>query len=260
MTDLEELREHGFTVLCRGVPDALAARLQDAVDRLDSEQDERLGVEHLDAIDQRGALHNLCDLDDSFVDLLLALPIDRFASALIGADYILHTYDSLSMYPGQTRYPWDFHTDLMPFNDLAVPDDRALGVTFLCYLDRTGATGATFLVEGSHRRIGHLPDVEDLTTSAIQVEVAPGTVVVMDARLWHCSSWNAGDRKRRLVKACVTRSAIRPVFDYIRSTRPERLDALPPRVRTLFGVPPLVSIAEFHERMDAPAPLSQRRL
>jgi hypothetical protein len=261
VSHLEEIGDRGFTVLDRNIPAHLVRRLQDTIDRLDDEQDRLLGVDHLDAIDQRGALHNLCDFDSAFVDLLRAFPIRELAPVSIGPNYILHTYDSLSMYPGQNRYPWDFHTDLMPFNDVDVPKGSALGLTFLCYLDRTTTTtGATFLVPYSHRRRGHLPDLEDLSASAMQMEVMPGTVVVMDARLWHCSSWNAGHRKRRLVKACVTRSAIQPVFDYVRSTRPESLASLPAEVRELFGTPPMVSISEFHDRLPPSQPLERRRL
>jgi ectoine hydroxylase-related dioxygenase (phytanoyl-CoA dioxygenase family) len=245
-TQAYELRTMGYTVL----PGVLAAQevaaLAVRMDELQAEDEACWGVDRLDAIGQRGALRNLADRGTEFERLLGTPPLHQLADDLLGPRYVLHSYDGLVLHPGDGRFPWDFHTDLLALCGVAFPARLAPGVNCLVAVDASGSgNGATWVVPGSHRSVVRNPDPSLLAQLARQPALAAGDLLLFDARLQHCAGHNSSSRPRRLIKIELAQPWLRGQLDYARSVRPEIVDRLAPAARRAIGVPAPASIEEF---------------
>ncbi|HET7232104.1 MAG TPA: phytanoyl-CoA dioxygenase family protein, partial [Longimicrobium sp.] len=234
---LYELRTVGFTVLRGALAPERVVALRQTIDRLLAEDDAEWGADTLAAIGQRGALRNLCESGEPFRELLSSFPAFPLLDALLGRDYILHSYDSLVLFPGDGRFPWDFHTDVSPLGGVGFPADRTPSINCLCYVDETTAVnGATWLIPGSHRSVMRDPAPEDLGVLATQAVGQAGDVLVFDARIWHCAGENRSALPRRLIKVMFCKPWLRPQMDYSRAVTPATMALLDDRVRRLLGV------------------------
>ncbi len=233
------LSTSGYIFLPGAVDRPILASLQCAIDRMLAEDDATCGVHELEAMGQRGALRNLCDHSPPFQALLADSPVYPILDTLLAPGYILHSYDGLVLYPGDGRFPWDFHTDLLPLVGVAFPANQIPGINCLYYLDNTTPeNGATWLVPASHRSFITKPQSEEMAQFAIQVVGKAGAVLLFDARLWHCAGNNQSNTSRRLIKTLFVSPWLRPQMDYPRAIRPDVLERLNPRAREVIGRPP----------------------
>ena len=254
MSAAYELATRGFTFLRRSLAPARVMLLREAIDRMQAEDEARYGTAVLHGMGQLGALRNLCDFGVPFEELLTDSPIFPLLDALLGSDYVLHSYDGLVLLPRNGRFPWDFHTDLMPLRGVAFPAERTPGINCLYYLDEvTAANGATWIVPSSHRSLLMQPPPERLAARAIQAAGSPGDVLLFDSRLWHCAGNNTTTAPRRLIKALFCQPWLRPQMDYSRAVRAEVMDRLPIRVRHLLGVgvAPPATVEELRQSLAA---------
>jgi ectoine hydroxylase-related dioxygenase (phytanoyl-CoA dioxygenase family) len=243
-----ELRTKGFTVLRGALDVALVARMIEAVDRLLAEDDRTWGAENLEAMHERGALRNLCDLDPVFAELLAASPAMPIVEQLLGDRFVLNCFDALVLFPGQGRYPWDFHTDVLPLANYATPAETVPAVNVIYYLgDVDRANGATWFVPGSHRCVSRAVPTEMLADFAESVQAGPGDVLLNDARAWHCAGANTSSEYRPVVKSLFTAPWFRPQMDFTRAVAPDVLATLDDRTRGVLGVGhvPPTSVAEL---------------
>jgi ectoine hydroxylase-related dioxygenase (phytanoyl-CoA dioxygenase family) len=242
------VRARGFTVLRGVLEKPFVDRVLAAVDRLVDEDDATWGAENLVAMHERGALRNLCDLDPVFAELLARSPALPVLDALLGDRYVLNCYDGLVLFPGEGRYPWDFHTDVLPLAGYATPGGTAPAINVLYFLgDTNEQNGATWFVPGSHRCVMPSPPPELLAELAEPVEATAGDMLLCDARIWHCAGTNRSPHRRALVKSLFTAPWFRPQMDFTRAVAADVAGALDPRTRRLlgFGNAPPISVAEL---------------
>jgi ectoine hydroxylase-related dioxygenase (phytanoyl-CoA dioxygenase family) len=246
------LRTAGYVKLEGALEPARVDALRTALDAMSAEDDAAWGTSFLDSIGQRGALRNLCDHSEPFQKLLADSPVYPLIDELLETPYVLHSYDGLVLFPGQGRFPWDFHTDVTPLADVAFPANRTPGINCLYYLDDAGReNGATWLVPASHRATVRSAPPEELAELAEQIAGHAGDALLFDARLWHCAGENRSARPRRLVKMLFCQPWLRPQMDYSRAVRPEIQARLDPRARRLLGVgvAPPASVRELREAL-----------
>jgi ectoine hydroxylase-related dioxygenase (phytanoyl-CoA dioxygenase family) len=248
-----QLRTAGYTFLRGALERQRVEDLGACIDRMLAEDDKTWGADALKAIGQRGALRNLCDYDIQFQRLLSDTPIYYFIDEVLGADYVLHSFDGLVLFPGDGRFPWDFHTDFSQLSGVSFPADRTFGINCLYYMDdATEMNGATWLVPASQHCILRAPAPSELAPLAIQAVGRAGDALLFDARLWHCAGRNISDHPRRLVKAMYCSPWLRPQMDYARAVRPEVRGRLDTRTLYLLGVgsAPPVSVKELREDLS----------
>lgn len=245
------LRTAGWTLVSGALTEHEVAALARRMDELLAEDDAHWGADRLSAIGQRGALRNLADRGPEF-ERLLGIPVlHELAHDLVGGQYLLHSYDGLVLQPGEGRFPWDFHTDLLPLRGVAFPPELIPGVNCLVAVDASGPrNGATWVVPGSHRSLVRDPDPGRLAESAIQPVLRSGDLLLFDARIWHCAGHNGSDRARRLIKIELVQPWLRPQLDYARAVRPEVLARLAPAARMAIGSPLPASVEEFWLAME----------
>jgi len=127
-------------------------------------------------------------------------------SELFGPGHRITSTSGIVTHPGAPRGGW--HAD-WPYNQRIgshLPEpygDAVLHVSAIFMLsDFTESNGATLVVPGSHRRAsnpsggraGHQADSPHPAEKP--VIGSPGTVLLFDARLWHCRGPNRGDEPR----------------------------------------------------------------
>lgn len=248
MRALYELQTAGYIRIEGALTPERTAALRQAIDQLMADDEAAWGLEQLQAMGQHGALRNLCDHGALFEELLADTPIFPLLDCLLGARYILHSYDGLVLLPDMGRFPWDFHTDLMALQGVAFPATFSPGINCLYYLDDvTTENGATWLVAGSHRTMWGDPPVEELAQLAFQALGRAGDALLFDARLWHCAGHNRSGTPRRLIKTLFCQPWLRPQMEYSRAVRPEVLERLDSRALRLLGAgtAPAISVAEL---------------
>ncbi|WP_343443777.1 phytanoyl-CoA dioxygenase family protein [Micromonospora schwarzwaldensis] len=242
----------GYAVLPGVLSPEQTRRTREVLHRLSEQDDETYGSEELAKLRERGALRNLAAADDAFHPLLESSPALDVVDALLGPKGILNCYDALTLFPGQGRYPWDYHTDLMDVTGVSFPPSRIPGVNVLYYFDRVREeNGATWVVPGSHHTLADKPDPDVMAPLSVPLEVEPGDGVVFDARIWHCAGTNHVGGARTLIKTLFTAPWYRPQMDFTRAVPPEILDRLAPRAQrylNVHNVPP-TSVEELRWRL-----------
>ncbi|WAP59489.1 phytanoyl-CoA dioxygenase family protein [Streptomyces sp. S465] len=232
-----KVRTTGYAVLPGVLSPEETRRTREALHRLSELDDETHGVERLVGMRERGALRNLAAADDVFHALLETSPALDIVDAFLGPRGILNCFDALTLFPGQGRYPWDYHTDLMDVTGVSFPPNRIPGVNVLYYFDRVREeNGATWVVPGSHLTLADEPDPEVMAPLSVPLEVEPGDGVVFDARIWHCAGTNGSDVPRALIKTLFTAPWYRPQMDFTRAVPEDVLARLSPRARRYLNV------------------------
>jgi ectoine hydroxylase-related dioxygenase (phytanoyl-CoA dioxygenase family) len=248
------IRTNGYTMLHGGLSSNRLEMLRKCFDELLAKDEQLWGKEKLIALKQYGALRNLANENAAFADLLQNTPVYEVIDMLLSEDYILHSFDGLALFPGDGRFPWDFHTDLSPLNGVAFPANRCPAINCLYYLDDVNeANGATWIVPASHRSLIKTPPVDCLAQLAQQAVGRAGDILMFDGRIWHCAGENRTDKPRRVLKALYCEAWFRPQMDYWRGIRPEVRNQFNPRTKRLIGeasTPPS-SVEEFRNRLSA---------
>jgi ectoine hydroxylase-related dioxygenase (phytanoyl-CoA dioxygenase family) len=234
--DLETWHAKGYCMIKGALPQQSVNTLRNALDDALAQDIATTGLENLVAWGQLGALRNLSDLDQVFLDLLEMNSVFMFLDRVMRKNYVLHAYDGLILGKGEGRFPWDFHTDIEAIRGVAFARGHVPAANVLYYIDDvTEANGATRLVPHSHTALITDPDVQVLADLSIAAVGEPGDALIFDARLWHCAGNNNSSGSRRLIKMMVTEPWIKQTMDYSRALDQRKLEALSPRVRALLG-------------------------
>jgi Phytanoyl-CoA dioxygenase (PhyH) len=247
-----KVRTAGYAVLPGILSPAQTQLIRQALHRLSKLDDETHGSEALVQMRERGALRNLAAADDIFHPLLESSPALDVVDLFLGPRGILNCYDALTLFPGQGRYPWDYHTDLMDVIGVSFPPTRIPGVNILYYFDRVREeTGSTWVVPGSHLSLADEPDPDVMAPLSVPLEVEPGDGVVFDARIWHCAGTNHVGEARTIIKTLFTAPWYRPQMDFTRAVPANMLAKLSPRALrylNVHNVPP-TTVEELRWRL-----------
>lgn len=231
------IKTQGYAWIRGGLDADRVKAIAALIDRLIEEDDEKWGEECLTKMKQRGAIRNLINEDRVFEDLFTDSPVYPAIDSVMMSEYVLNSFIALVLFPGMERFPWDFHTDILPFVGTAFPAGSCAGINCLYYLDEVNeVNGATRIVPSSHRCVMQDPSVEALQRLAIPAEGGAGDILLFDARLWHCAGNNNTSRRRALIKALYCPAWLRPEMDYTRSVSSKVIERLGTRGRRLLGV------------------------
>ena len=201
-TDAEKHRldEDGYLVLEHFMSEELLASVRRRVDELFAEEGDGAGSEFKQEPGCR-RLANLVDKGPVFRQIITLSPPLDYVRHVLGPEIKLSSLNVRSVNPlwGGTQ---PLHCDMA-----AVPDERGFWVCNTVWLldDFTAANGPIRVVPGSHRW-GQLPQevlANPCATHPQEILLAgpAGTVVVMNAHLWHGGLPNRTDRPRTALHA-----------------------------------------------------------
>jgi ectoine hydroxylase-related dioxygenase (phytanoyl-CoA dioxygenase family) len=237
MTDLErrQLDETGYLAVEDLMDRPLLEALRRRIEELFAEEGERAGAEFKQEPGCR-RLANLVDKGEVFWQVLLKPRLLEIIGHVLGPSFKLSSLNARSVNPHWPA-PQPLHTDMS-----AVADERGYWVCNTVWMldDFTADNGTLRVVPGSHRW-GKLPrDVlADLVAphpEEVRLTGRAGTVLVMNAHLWHGGTANGTGTTRTAMHAFFARRD-KPQQQYQKMLlRPEVQQGLPPALRALLAL------------------------
>lgn len=195
----EQLDELGYTVLPRAIDDQLLADLNERIDQLFANEGEDAGSEFKQEQGCR-RLANVVNKGELFAEVVGYDRVLPYVEHVLG-DVKLSSLNVRSSNPNNgIRQP--LHADMA-----AIPDERGPWVCNVVWMlqDITDENGPLRVVPGTHRS-GQLPqqvldDPCDDHPDQVLITGPAGTLVVVNAHLWHSGMENNSNRPRRAMHA-----------------------------------------------------------
>jgi ectoine hydroxylase-related dioxygenase (phytanoyl-CoA dioxygenase family) len=230
-----QLEESGYVVFENFMRPDLLSALRTRVDQLFEEEGENAGAEfRLEPNTRR--LANLVDKGEAFRQIIVMPQILQTVAEVLGPDFKLSSLNARSANPhSDSAQP--LHSDMG-----LVADQIGYSVCNTVWMldDFTTENGALRVVPGTHH-LRKLPQevLTDLTGShekEVLVTGKAGTVVVMNAHMWHGGTANRTGGHRRAVHGFYCRSD-KPQQQYQKALlRPETQAALSPELRKILAL------------------------
>lgn len=230
-----QLSEIGYTVLDGYMDAGMLERMRTRVDELFREEGERAGSEFRTEENAR-RLANLVDKGDVFQEAIQSSGILELAASVLGPEFKLSSLNARSA-NARSESVQPFHVDMG-----LLPDAKGFAVCNCVWMldDFTEENGALRAIPGSHRwgrkpqdalRDPYAPHPEE------ELITGPaGTVVVMNAHLWHGGTANRTPRERRALHSFFCRRDIPQQQYQKRLLRSETQEKLNPKLRWLLAL------------------------
>jgi ectoine hydroxylase-related dioxygenase (phytanoyl-CoA dioxygenase family) len=230
-----QLDEDGYLALPGFIDLGLLARLRERLEQLLAEEGEAAGAEFKPEPGCR-RLANLVDKGEVFREAIALPRLLEYVGHVLGPDFKLSSLHARSVTPHGGRVQ-PLHADMS-----AIADDRGPWVCNTVWMLDPFApdNGALRVVPGSHR-LGQLPQqalADPLADHPRQVLVAgaAGTVVVLNAHLWHAGTGNRTSSPRTALHAFYCRRD-KPQQQYQKKLlRLDLQQALPAHLRHLLAL------------------------
>jgi ectoine hydroxylase-related dioxygenase (phytanoyl-CoA dioxygenase family) len=231
----DQLERDGYVVLENYMSVALLAELRRRVDELFDMEGDRAGSEFKQE-EQTRRLANLVDKGEVFERVIAMPEILECLAQVLGPEFKLSSLNVRSADPHST-WVQPLHCDMG-----ALADEKGYWVANTVWMldDFTEQNGATRMIPGSHRW-GRLPqdvlaDPQAPHPEEILLTGQAGTVVVMNAHMWHGGTANRTGRPRCAMHGFYARRD-KPQQQYQkRLLRPEVQQRLSPQLRYLLAL------------------------
>jgi hypothetical protein len=233
--DREKLDRDGYLILENYMGPLLLGELRERIGELFLSEGDRAGSEFKQE-EQTLRLANLVDKGEVFQRAIAMPEILEGLAHVLGAQFKLSSLNARSANPHSTLVQ-PLHADMG-----AIPDEKGYWVANTVWMldDFTRENGAIRMVPGSHRW-GKLPQqaLQDLQAphpDEILITGRAGTVVVMNAHMWHGGTANRTPKPRCAMHAFYARSD-KPQQQYQKQLlRPEVQERLTPQLRKLLAL------------------------
>ena len=233
--DRERLDGIGYLVLENFAGDGVLRELRDRVDELFLLEGSRAGAEFKQE-EQTQRLANLVDKGEIFEQVIAVPEILARVGHILGPHFKLSSLNVRSANPHST-WVQPLHADMG-----ALPDEKGYWVANTVWMldDFTTENGAIRMIPGSHKwgRLPQevLPDPMARHPQEILLTGEAGTVVVMNAHMWHGGTANRTDKPRCAMHGFYARSD-KPQQQYQkRLLRPEVQRRLSPELRRILAL------------------------
>jgi ectoine hydroxylase-related dioxygenase (phytanoyl-CoA dioxygenase family) len=230
-----ELANAGYTALEDYMGASMLERMRSRVDDLFAEEGPHAGAEFRFEENAR-RLANLVDKGEVFREVLQRREILDLVASVLGKDFKLSSLNVRSANP-QSESVQPLHVDMG-----MLPDEKGFAVCNCVWMldDFTTENGALRVVPGSHRWSRKpqdaLSDPYAPHPDEVLVTGRAGTVVVMNAHLWHGGTANRTDRERRALHSFYCRRDIPQQQYQRRLLRAETQAALTGDLRRLLAL------------------------
>jgi len=231
----QDLNERGYTVLEKFMAPRMLEAIRQRVDELFQEEGKNAGSE-FKSEPYTDRLANLVDKGEIFVQAIQRPEILECVEHVIGTEFKLSSVNVRSPWPN-SQWIQPLHID-----GGGLPDEKGYYVCNSVWMldDFTLENGAIRMVPGSHR-LGQRPqEVLSDPTASYPGEVLligkAGTVVVMNAHMWHGATANQTNRPRRAMHVYYTRRDKPQQLYQKKFLRPEVQSRLSPQARKILAL------------------------
>lgn len=197
---VEEVDVVGFTVIDSGLDAAALDRLRDGADRLHRAQAEAMAAGGFEP--DRDIVRCPLAEDDQFLEVATLPAVLDIARRLLGDTAVLLQQNAIFNQPAVEQYQSRWHRDL-PYQHFTASDRMAISV-LLCVDDFTAETGGTVVLPGSHL-FEEFPSTRLVKAREEGIEAKAGSLIVMDAMLYHRTGANSSPKVRRGINHVIGR-------------------------------------------------------
>jgi ectoine hydroxylase-related dioxygenase (phytanoyl-CoA dioxygenase family) len=233
--DRDQLDRNGYLILENYMGDQLLSELRQRIGELFLSEGDRAGSEFKQE-EQTLRLANLVDKGEVFQRAIAMPEILERVGHVLGAQFKLSSLNARSANPYST-WVQPLHADMG-----ALPDDQGYWVCNTVWMldEFTYENGAIRMIPGSHRwrRLPQnaLADAQAQHPEERLIKGKPGTVVVMNAHMWHGGTANRTAKPRCAMHAFYARWD-KPQQQYQKQLlRPEIQERLTPQLRKLLAL------------------------
>jgi hypothetical protein len=216
---VEELDLLGFTVVPSSLGGRDLAALRNAVDRGYGVQAAEGGSDELGA--ERGILRCPLAADELFLTAATLPVVIEIAKRTLGENLVLLQQNAIINSPNEPQFQSKWHRDL-PYQHLVASQKLAVNA-LLCLDDFTLETGGTLVLPGSHL-FEAFPSARFVARHERTVEAKAGSVIMMDALLYHRAGANVSSGLRRGVNHLIGRPMLAQQVDIPRLLGPRFQD------------------------------------
>jgi ectoine hydroxylase-related dioxygenase (phytanoyl-CoA dioxygenase family) len=189
----EEIDYLGFTVIESGMDKSGLAQAAEAVDRHYEQQVTE--TKNAAVVMEKDADILRCPLayDDVFLRIATLKPLMDLCGRVFGPHFVLLQQNAIINRPTTKEFQSKWHRDL-PYQHFVVSRRLALNA-LLCLDEFTIETGGTFVLPGTHM-FEKFPSSHFVRKHERAVSAPAGSVIVMDAMLFHRAGYNESKRNR----------------------------------------------------------------
>lgn len=232
----EQLDEYGYLVLPGFMTAGLLDALRERTERLFEEEGESAGSEFRQESGSR-RLANLVAKGEVFERIVCMPEVLDYVAAVLGPEFKLSSLNARSANPHSSDSQQPLHSDMA-----AIADDRGFWVCNTLWMldDFTPENGALRAVPGSHRwrklPQNELADPRAQHPREVLITGEAGTVVVVNAHMWHGGTANRTGGHRRAVHGFYSRSD-KPQQQYQKALIPQAVqDRFAPSLRRILAL------------------------
>ena len=195
---LDFFNEQGYLIVENALSEAQVEEMTVAIDRVDAAERRALDLKPHQTMTKFRTIVE----DNLFLELLDNDKVFPLAWDILGWN-IQHYISHLIVYPpepeGAEVNLGGWHQDGgRPVREMERPHPRlSYKVSFWFSDTRVPNSGAMRIIPGSHRFDEKPP--QEVFDQPLHVEVAPGTAVLFDRRLWHARGFNTSDVTRKVI-------------------------------------------------------------
>ncbi len=205
---IEEIDVLGFTIVDSGLDPVRIEAIRSRLDGLHAEQAAISGEGMLKA--DEDIVRCPLAVDDLFLTVATLPPVLDICRRVLGENIVLLQQNAVLNRPATQQYQSRWHRDL-PYQHFV--GSRKLAVNaLLCVDDFTRQTGGTVVFPGSHM-FAPFPSARLLHRHEVVVEARAGSVIMMDAMLYHRAGVNTSSRTRRGLNHLIGRPLLAQQID-----------------------------------------------
>ena len=126
----EKIRTFGFAVMLNMVSESALENYRRKIDETCRKQEEELGRDYLQEINELNIARALLVYDDYFLNLITIKTIQKIVELHLGEYFILNLQNAIINHPNQERHQYAWHRDL-PYQNFVISCPLAINVFFL---------------------------------------------------------------------------------------------------------------------------------
>lgn len=195
--NIEEIYYNGYTIIDDALDSTLIQSLSLGIEKIYEIQMKELGkTSYIDSISDANIIRCPLAYDKQFVNLAKHPLLIELAEAILGRNFVLLMQNGIVNQPVQGNHQTHWHRDL---NYQHLTSSKPLALNALFTIDPfLVETGCTHVLPGSHLR-EEFPTDAFVLKNQIPAIARPGSLIVMDAMLYHRAGQNYSHNPRRAI-------------------------------------------------------------
>jgi hypothetical protein len=205
---IEEIDHLGYTIVDSGLTGSDIDAIRQSIDSNYAAQ--KAETSHIAMKADADILRCPLAYDDIFLKVATVVPLMEICRRSFGENFVLLQQNGIINRPTTQEFQSRWHRDLA-YQHFVTSKRLALNA-LLCVDDFTLETGGTLVLPGTHR-IEEFPSSRFVNKHQTSVSAKAGSVLILDALLFHRSGLNISGRDRRGVNHLIGRPLLVPQID-----------------------------------------------